>query len=678
MISVSGVGSGLDIEGLVTQLVAAEGQPTALRLDRKEASLQAKLSAFGTLKGGLSSFQDSLSGLKSLSNFNARTATVSDSTFFTASATSEANAGIYDITVSKLAQSHKLASSAFTNSTDVVGSGTITFRFGTYDPGETSFTANPDASSQSVVIDSTNNTLEGIRDAINDADIGVRASVINDGIGYRLLLSSASTGADNAIEVTVSDDDGNDTDASGLSQLVFTTTTKNLFTTVSGQDAELTIDGLAITRASNTVTEAIEGVTLNLADVGSANLTIELDKAGTRTAIEEFVDSFNELMATMNQLSSFNADTQEAGTLVGDATLRTISNQIRQILGAQVGSGLVTSLADIGITTERDGTLQLDSTKLQNALDNNYDDMAAIFTAFGKPSDPLIRFVGTTDATQPGVYPINLTELQFGQAVSQGFYSGGPTAPFPITIVNSNRNLGLTVDGVASGNVRLTKQTYNTGAELAIELQSKINADANLAAAGKSVTVTFDINHFIITSTSFGSGSSVDITGGNALSTLGFSIGPGTPGQDAQAASLAGTIGGLAATADTTNGLFLTGTGDAAGLTIEVRGGSTGPRGTIEFSRGIADRLDVLLNGLLGSDSVIDARTESLNGGIDDIGDDREALDRRLEALETRLRSQFTELDVLLGELQNTSNFLAQQLPTLSNFATRSTSATGS
>ncbi len=674
MITVSGIGSGLDIEGLVTQLVAAEGQPTTLRLDQKEAALQAELSAFGSLKGALSSFQSSLSGLTSLSGFNARKATVNDPTLYTATAASTATPGTYDITTTTLAQAHKLASTAFADITSTVGSGTITFRFGEYDATESTFTPKSGAASETVVIDNTNNTLAGIRDAINNADIAVSASVINDGTGYRLLISSTSTGDENGLEITVDDDDGNDTDASGLSQLLFTTATKNLSTTVSGADAQLTIDGLAIISASNTITDAIEGVTLNLADTGLAKLTVELDKATTKTAIEGFVNGFNTLMGTINSVSSFNVETQEAGILLGDVTLRGIETQLRQILGEQIGNGAVRSLVDIGITTERDGTLLLDSTKLQDALDNHYEDMATIFTAFAKPTDPLVRFVSNTDDTQAGVYAIDITQLQFAQP-SSGFYTGGPTAPFPITIDNSNRRLNLTVDGVASGNIRLTRQTYNTGAELATELETEINTDNNLSSAGKSVTVTFDTDHFIITSNSVGSGSTVDITGGNSLPTLGFSIGAGTPGQDTQAAALAGTIGGLPATADTTNGMFLTGTGAASGLTIEILGGSTGPRGSITYSRGIADRLDVLLNDLLGSSSAIDARTEGLNSSIDDIADDRAALDRRLDALEARLRDQFTALDVLLGQLQSTSDFLAQQLTSLSNLSNFTTSS---
>ena len=224
-ITASGMGSGMDINSLVSQLVAAERQPAATRLDRREAALQTQISAIGNFKGALSKFQSTLSGLKNADTFQGGAkATVANDKLFTASASKSAPAGSYSVKVEQLAQSQRLATSAdhrFKNLTDPVGTGTLTFQFGTYGgtAANPTFTANPDQSIKTVTIDASNNTLSGVMKAINDAKIGVQASIVNDGGGYRLVLGSTATGAANSLKITAADGDGNHTDLAGLSLL---------------------------------------------------------------------------------------------------------------------------------------------------------------------------------------------------------------------------------------------------------------------------------------------------------------------------------------------------------------------------------------------------------------------------------------------------------------------------
>lgn len=679
MITVSGIGSGLDLESLVTQLVAAEGQPTTLRLNQKEAGLQAELSAFGSLKGALSAFQTELSKLTAIASFQARTVTSSDTGVLTATAAGTSVAGNYNLTVNKLAQSHKLATNAFASSTDPVGTGILTFRFGTYDGSETSFTINPDKGPQSVTIDASSNSLQGIRDAVNNADIGVTATILNDGSGDRLVFTSTDSGAANGLEITTSDDDGNDTDSNGLSQLVFTTTIKNISSTVKGQDADLTVDGLTVTRPSNTITGVIDGVTLNLVASGTATLAVALDKTSVKNAVNSFVSGFNTLVGTLNSLSSFNADTGEAGILLGDVTLRGISSKIRGIISGVVPglSGTFTSLIDIGIATDsKDGKLVLDNAKLDAAVDSNFDAIAGLFAVAGNLSDPLIKYVGATSKTLAGTYAISVSQL-----ATQGLLNGASAAALtddgagnftlPFVVDANNDTFTIKVDGVQSASITLTQGSYATSTALIAELQSQINNDSALKDNGAAVTVSYDTvaDRLVVTSNRYGSGSKVEFTSvdANTASTLGFSVAVGTDGVD-----VAGTINGVSATGA---GRFLTGTigNSAEGLKVEIVGGSTGSRGSVKFSRGIADRLDSLISAFIDSDGIVDARTDGLNERIDGIANQRTNLDQRLAALETRLRSQFTALDILLGELQNTSNFLTQQLATLPNFSTRTT-----
>ena len=204
-----GLGSGLDINGIVSKLMAVESQPLQ-QLDAKEAGYQAKLAAYGQVKSALSTFQAAVSGLQTASGFQSLAATSADTSVYTASASSIAVPGTYSIEVTQLAKSEKLASNAFSTVNDVVGSGTLTFQFGT-DDGTGGFTVNSAKAIQSVTVDSANNTLSGVRDAINAANIGVTATIINDGSGFKLSLTSTATGAANSLKITVSGDgDGND------------------------------------------------------------------------------------------------------------------------------------------------------------------------------------------------------------------------------------------------------------------------------------------------------------------------------------------------------------------------------------------------------------------------------------------------------------------------------------
>ncbi|NOZ11339.1 MAG: flagellar filament capping protein FliD [Gammaproteobacteria bacterium] len=680
-ITVAGIGSGLDVNGLVEQLVAAEAAPTTRRLDQQEAGFQATLSSYGTLKGALASFQGAVSSMTSMTSFRTKTASVADTDKFTATASSIATTGSYSVEVSQLAQANSLVGAdTFSAVTDVVGTGALTFRFGTtvYDSGTdtyTSFTVNADKPAKTVTI--TDGSLQGIRDAVNTADIGVTANIIDDGSGFRLLFVSDDSGADSSLEIVVAENPvvGSNTDTSGLSKFAFSAAATNMDQTVAGQDAQIKVNGLAISRESNTVSGAIQGVILNLVAVTAGTpvqLTVTQDQAAVTTAVNNFVSSFNDLIATLDSLAGFDPGTGNAGVLIGDSTVRSIGNEIRRIFGDAVPgiTGPFTSLADIGITTlalnaeQADGSilmagsLVVDSDKLQQSLDTDADAVGRLFAATGTPSDSLVNFVSSTSNTQAGTY---LIELDSGGQATQGNYtgSGGISS---LTLNSGNKTFALSVDGAQSGTITLTEGTYNTDgalATLAAEIQGSINADSGLLAALASVTASYDTvnDQFLITSSSYGSTSVIAITATNA--TLGLATGTATDGND-----VAGTIGGSIATG---SGRFLNGHGNASGLQVEVTGSSDGSRGSIAFTRGYADRLNGYISSLLTDEGILNARTDGAQEGIDGIEEQRVDLAERLKVLESRLRSQFTALDTLLVQLRSTSDFLTQQLAVLNN-----------
>ena len=267
-LSSPGIGSGLDVNGIVSKLMAVESQPLN-DLNTQEAAYQAKISAYGSVKSALSTFQTALSSLTDPTSFQSLSATVGATGVLAASAAAPAVAGNYSIEVTQLAQAQKLASSGFASTNTVVGTGTLTFDFGTFDG--TTYTPNGATGSQTVTIGSGQGTLAGIRDAVNAANIGVTATIVNDGSanGNRLVFTSTNSGASNSIRVSVADADGNNTDTSGLSQLAYNPSAavgagKNLVQNVAAQNALLNIDGIAVSKPTNTITDAIQGVTLNL------------------------------------------------------------------------------------------------------------------------------------------------------------------------------------------------------------------------------------------------------------------------------------------------------------------------------------------------------------------------------------------------------------------------------
>jgi flagellar hook-associated protein 2 len=668
MLTATGIGSGLDIESLITQLVAAERQPVETRLLRQEFSLTSELSAFGTMKGALASFQNSLANLNSLSTYGQRTATSSNDDVVTISASAESAAGQYNLSVNQLAGSHSLASGGFSLPSDTMGTGTLSIRFGTTDyaspdPGPesyNSFSLNPDKGVATIVIDNTNNTLEGVRDAVNSAGIGVSASIVNDGNGYRLLLGSGSTGEENSLEIRVDDDDGNDVDGAGLSAFAFNTDAINLAQTAAAQDALFTINGLSISNASNTVENVIDGVNINLRSLsGTAPVSIEIveDRAAVTEAISEFITGYNSFIATANNLTAYDAETASAGVLQGDFSARSISGQLRQVLSTAVAgfNGPFSSLSEIGISTGSDGSLSLNNADLDLALESSFDEIVGLFAAVAIPSDSNIDFVSASDLTSVGDFDINISQL-----ATRGQLTGAAAA-FPLTIDDNNDGLTIQIDGVISGAIAFTQGSYGSGDALAAELQSQINGDSAIAAEERNVLVTFNGDHFEIISDRYGTGSKVEITSvdTNSAAQLGLSVAVGTDGLD-----VAGTIGGVAAIA---NGQTLTGAvgSDAEGLELLINGGLAGPRGNVSFSRGISFQINTMIAGFLESDGLLDSRTDGLQARLDDIDDQRLTLDFKIDTFEARQRARFNALDGLLAQLESTSSFLTQQLASL-------------
>jgi flagellar hook-associated protein 2 len=362
-ISSPGLGSGLDINGIVSKLMAVESQPLTL-LATREASYQAKISAYGTLKSALSSLQSAADTLAKTDTFTGLSVSSSDTKVLTAAASDSPTAANYNINVTSIAKYHAVRSDGnYTATTDTFNTGTLSISVG----GGTAV---------DVAIDGSNNTLAGIRDAINDADAGVTASIVNDGTYQRLLLTSKTLGSDGAINVAVSDD------GSGGTFALTALASASLIETQAADDAQLTINGLTITRSSNTIADAVDGVTFTLLTTGSSTVKVATNTAATVAAFDTFVKAFNDAKKQISSISSYNSEAKQGAILTGDSTVRSIQSRLNQLLYSNVSgiTGSLATLSDIGITLQKNGTLSLDTSKLTAALNDPAKDVQSLMT----------------------------------------------------------------------------------------------------------------------------------------------------------------------------------------------------------------------------------------------------------------------------------------------------------
>lgn len=378
-ITANGVGSGLDISGIVNQLMTLEARPLTL-LNAREASFQARLSGIGQLKSALSPLQSALSSLKTPSSFQGMRASVGDSTLALATATTGAAKGNYSLEVMQIAQGQRVLTSETT--TPSVSSGTLTFNFGRYDvddsdPGNpvTSFTQ---TSSASVTLEPGKTSLQDLRDAINGANIGVRAQVINNGTTDQLIIAGNSEGKNAAFQIVGTDG------LSGFSYDGSTGATNSLTEIETAQDARIRLDGVTLTRSGNAISDVIEGVTINLLKGDpdkKTTLTVANDRTAVKTAIENLVKAYNEFNTAARQLGNYNEETKQAGALNGDSSLRSIQSQLRNTIGGVFSNpDGVQSLSEIGISFNRDGSLSINASKLDTALNDPEKNVAGLFT----------------------------------------------------------------------------------------------------------------------------------------------------------------------------------------------------------------------------------------------------------------------------------------------------------
>lgn len=509
MISSPGIGSGLDVNSIITGLMNVERQPLTL-LASKKSAFQTQVSAFGSLKSALSSFQTSVSALSSPAKFNVQTAISGNADVFTATSNGSAAVANYAVTVNQLAQQQKLGSAGFTNISDPVGTGTLSISFGTFTPEvltpltPSTFTPNPNKTNLNITINSSNNSLAGLRDAINAQNASVTASIVNDGSTNRLVITSKDTGEINSLKITTVDNDDNDnTNTAGLSRFAYDPTAavgsgKNLSSLQDAKNALLNIDGIPVVKSSNTVTDAIEGVTLNLlksSNSASVNLGIATNQDKIKESVTAFVDAFNKLDTTMRNLTRFGGEGGTSGPLLGDSTTRAITNQIKGVLSKSIeGASSLTTLNQLGITFQRDGKLALDATKLNSAMSTNVRDIAALFAPSAKATDPLITFSGSTSKTQSGTYAVTVSQLGSTITNAEGTINGtaatGSSTNLLGAIGTAAEGLSLKINGGSLGARGTVTFSIGYAAQLDAVLTNLLSTDGLLNARTTGITTS--------------------------------------------------------------------------------------------------------------------------------------------------------------------------------------------
>lgn len=632
--SIGGLGGGLDVRAIVNQILFAERAPIR-SLEDKISRNDQKIQAFNDLNSRLSSLLSKLETLNTSENFAARSAASSDEAVLTATADSSASAGVFQIEVNRLARFDNFASDAtFSSSNSVIGTGSFDLTVG--------------SASATITIDSSNNTLSGLKNAINSANLGTTAAIVNDGSGFRLTLTSQESGASNAIAIT----NNNLTLADGTTPLTFSRT--HVITDVSELDALLTVNGLQVTNSANQVEGVVEGVTLNLNSASSTtvNLTVSNDTEAVRTSVTEFVEAFNDAFRFLNSQFVFSEVTQSGGVLAGSTTVRIIQQQLSSLV-SRAATGLAppfNSLASIGIDLQNDGTLKIDDSELDAALEANFAAVRDIFLANGRPSNSSIQFLGLGSATQAGTFQVDITQLPQAATISSpNSIAGTLGVDETLTFAQGSRT---SVIALGSG------QTIN---EIVDTINAQLEADGLALRASADAT-----DRLVVTANDLGTPGSFSVVS----DTDGSGTGIGTTGLNGTGVNVAGTF------TDTSTGTVLAAgglgdvlTGSAGGaedLSIQFLGSAIGTFGTVEVSLGIAESLKRTLTDITDSlEGPVNAEIETLEQINRSFDADILAIEQRLLEREQILIQQFSRANQALAQLSSLQQTLDNQFTAL-------------
>lgn len=649
-----GLATGINTDTIITGLTKLN-QTRIDALKSQQSDITTKQAAFTQLQGLLFDLQSKTNALSRSAGgaFDGRTATSSDPTTLSAAAGTAAVPGTYSLTVATLATAQQTASQGFTDPNAQIKQGTLSLQVGT-------------GAAVSVTVDSRNNTLQGLADAINAAGKDVRATIINDGSGtpYRLTLTSTKTGAANTIAVTNNLTTGTGADIDPTSVTLQTAGDASV-KVGSGSGA------LTVTSATNQVNGLIPGVTLTLNQANpneTTTLTVGNDAAATTKALQDFVTSFNATVDFVSSQSKYDPKTHAAGVLLGNSNTSNLLSQLSSALTAPV-PGLSTSanrLSSVGLSLGGDGKLTLDADKLSQALSGQNGatvaDLKHLFALSGTSDNPGVAFVTGTDKTQPT--QSTPYQVQVTAPATRAVVTGSSPLGSSVTLTPPNNTLQLKLNGLLSNGVTLPPGTYSPN-QLVSMLQQQINSDSSLK--GNLVTVGLDSsNRLQITSQLYGSGASVSFGPGTNAPDLGFTGSESGTGTDVAGQFL---VNGQIEAATGSGQSLIGKSGNAHTDALQVRVTSNTPTtANLTVTQGIAGRLGGLLGSYLNtSNGRLKTANDAFQKQIDDITKTINTQNDLLDTKKNELTQQFAAMETAVNNLKGIQSQLTSLVSTISN-----------
>ncbi|MBX3625152.1 MAG: flagellar filament capping protein FliD [Rhizobacter sp.] len=390
-VSSAGIGSGLDVESIVTKLMSIEQRPVT-QLKTQASTIQTKISAYGQLQSALSTFRDSSNALSRATTWGATTASSSD-TGVRVSTSEGAPVGNYAIEVTTLAAPQSAVTGAYDSADALVGPGTLRVEIGSF--GQAGFAPQPNLDAINIDISATD-TLTTVRNKINAAGAGVSAIIVNDATGARIIISSTNPGSSSVFRTS-----GDGGAAAFAFEPGLDPSLNAMTQTQAAADAQLKINGLDVTSPTNTLTDVVQGLTINLLQptTGAAQITVAQDNDALKKSVDTFVESYNALAKMLRTQTKYDEATQKAGSLQGDSTAVGLQRQLRNVLTSESpASSVYETINAIGITLQADGTLKVDSTKLTAALNTNPAEVKKLFSAYTpqvNENDPDVNGIAT-------------------------------------------------------------------------------------------------------------------------------------------------------------------------------------------------------------------------------------------------------------------------------------------
>lgn len=643
--SVSGLITGIKTDQVISQILTVARRPIT-QLRSRQGLLQLKIGVYQELNARLASVKSELLGLQDPSSFRPRSGASSDTDILDVTVSNGAALGSQTITVEEVARNHQIKSQVFADfDSTTVGIGDLTIEVGN--------------ASTVITVDAANNTLQGLRDAINASDADVIASIVQESdSAYRLMIASKDTGTSNTLTIT-------DTLSGG---------TAPTFTDLqAATDAQVKLgtgaDAITITRETNSINDLLPNVTLTLKSADAANpvrVIISPNNTKLQLNVERFVSAYNDALDFVQQVSAFNVDENQNGVLVGDFVLQNIENDIAEIVTGFVDGlqGQLSTFAEVGITMDSDGKLELDTTLFNQKLVNDPDGVAGVFARTTTSTNQAVRYISSGSKTLASAtgYAVEITQAATKTRLTAG-------VDITTTLAAGET---LTINGI---DIALSLGDDLTAVLAAINARSD---DTGVSASDTDINGGGSGNYLTLTSTRWGSAQKITVLSGlsnagsqssgfgNVTVTEADATGESGSGTADAGLDVAGTINDEAATGV---GQFLTGVVEnqnTGGLQLQITATAPGSFGSIQIFDGLAKRLDTSLRGITDIvDGVIQTEISSLQTGVDDLQD---AIDDREEALarqEIRLRKQFTRMEIAIGQLQTQQSALGSLLNTI-------------